>query len=337
MPRQGTISETLYRHWQLLRLVPRAPRRIDTATLERLLAQEGIEVGRRSIQRDLESLAQTFSALQCDGRSKPYGWSWSRDAPVLELPPMGVQTAVTLELVRAYLAEALPRTTLRSLDPYFDRARRILAESPGARLARWPRKVRVHPRGVPLVPPNVSAKVLDVVYSALLEERRFRSKYRTRGAAAEKEYVVNPLGLVLRNGCLVLVCTLRDYEDVNHLLLHRMSDASLLDSPSRVPRGFDLDEHIGTGGVAFRKGTPVRLEALVSRLMAQTLSETPLAKDQKLSPTEDGRERLEATVADTLDLRGWLRSYGPEIEVLAPKSLRTEMAEDARRTAALYT
>ena len=73
MARQGSISETLFRHWQMLRLIPRAPRRIDAATLERLLRQEGIEVQRRSIQRDLESLAATFTALECDERSKPYG------------------------------------------------------------------------------------------------------------------------------------------------------------------------------------------------------------------------------------------------------------------------
>jgi predicted DNA-binding transcriptional regulator YafY len=336
MARQGSISETLFRHWQMLRLIPRAPRKIDGATLERLLRQEGIEVQRRSIQRDLESLATTFTALECDERSKPYGWSWSRDAPVLELPPMNVPTAVTLDLVRAYLLQALPRTTLKSLDPYFDRAQEILAQSSGAKLAKWPKKVRVVARGVSLVPPNVSAKVLDVVYTSLLEERRFTASYRPRGAKADKTYEVNPLGLVLRHGALVLVCTFRDYDDVNQVLLHRVSDAELLATASRTPRGFDLDAHIESGGVAFKQGPPLKLEALVSKQAAMTLQETALSKDQELTPYDGEHELLKATVPSTFELRAWLRSYGPAVEVLAPKSLRTEMADAARATARMY-
>jgi predicted DNA-binding transcriptional regulator YafY len=336
MARQGNTSETLFRHWQMLRLIPRAPRKIDGATLERLLRQEGIDVHRRSIQRDLESLATMFTALECDERSKPYGWSWSRDAPVLELPPMNVQTAVTLDLVRAYLLQALPRTTVKSLDSYFERAQDILAESAGAKLARWPRKVRVVPRGVALAPPNVSAKVLDVVYASLLEERRFRAKYRPRGAKTDKEYEVNPLGLVVRHGALVLVCTFRDYDDVNQVLLHRMSDAELLAAPSRSPRGFDLDAHIESGGVAYKQGPPLALQALVSKQASLTLQETALAKDQQLTPYDDEHELLKATVPNTFELRAWLRSYGPALEVLAPRSLRAEMAEAAKATAKRY-
>ncbi len=168
MARRGGVSETVHRYWQMLRLVPRAPRKIDSASIEHLLASEGIEIGRRSIQRELESLATSFPALGCDRRSKPYGWYWDRDAPTLEVPGMSLSQAVTLDLVRSYLAQALPRSTLRSLSPYFERARETLEKSQGARLARWSRKVRVVPRGQAMRPADVPAKVLDGVYTALL-------------------------------------------------------------------------------------------------------------------------------------------------------------------------
>jgi len=170
MPRRGGVSETVLRYWQMLRLVPRAPRKIDSATVERLLRDEGIEIGRRSIQRELEALSTSFPALSCDRRSKPFGWSWERDALTLEVPGMSLSTAVTLDLVRAYLSQALPRATLRALSPYFERARETLARSQGLRLARWSRKVRVVPRGQALRPAEVRAAVLDAVYEALLEE-----------------------------------------------------------------------------------------------------------------------------------------------------------------------
>lgn len=336
MSRQGTISETLFRQWQLLRLVPRGPRKIDAATLERLLREEGIDVHRRSIQRDLESLATSFTALVCDVRSKPYGWSWDKDAPVVEIPPMNVSTAVTLDLVRAHTVDTLPRSTLRTLAPYFDRAREVLEDNAGTRLARWPKKVRVIPRGQPLHPPDVAADVLDVVYAALLEERRFTAQYRPRGTAKARDYEVNPLGLVVRSGTLVLVCTFRDYADVNHVVLHRMSRAALLDAPARVPPGFDLDAHIGDGGVAFRRGAKLRLRARLRAFAAITLREAPLGRDQRLSPCDDEHELLEVTVADTLELRGWILAYGPLLEVLEPKALRDEIANTLRQAAERY-
>ena len=66
------MADTLLRQWTMLRLIPRAPRKIETAALERLLFEEGFEVNRRSIQRDLNTLSTRFPLL-CDMREKPYG------------------------------------------------------------------------------------------------------------------------------------------------------------------------------------------------------------------------------------------------------------------------
>jgi predicted DNA-binding transcriptional regulator YafY len=59
----------------MLRIVPPAPRKIDTATIERRLRAEGFPIDRRSIQRDLQKLSTVFPIV-CDDAHKPYGWSW---------------------------------------------------------------------------------------------------------------------------------------------------------------------------------------------------------------------------------------------------------------------
>jgi predicted DNA-binding transcriptional regulator YafY len=336
MARLGGVSDTVLRYWQMLRLIPRGPRRIDSARLERLLHEQGIDIGRRSIQRELESLATSFPALCCDQRSKPYGWYWERDAPSLEIPGMSLSTAVTLDLVRAHLSQVLPRSTLRSLSPYFERARETLARSQGTRLARWSRKIRVVARGQSLRPAEVPTSVLDVVYEALLEERRLRARYKPRGADKEKDYEISPLGIVLRDGALVLVCTFWGYADVRHVMLHRMSHAKLLATAATAPPGFDLDAHLEQGGVAFRRGGKIVMRALVGNQLALTLSESPLAVDQKLSPHDPTTQLLEATVPDTVELRGWISMYGAGIEILAPRSLRKEFADTARELARRY-
>lgn len=320
----------------LLRLVPREPLRTDTRRLEQQLIDEGVVVTRRSIQRDLERLAARFSTLKCNAKSKPYQWSWDTKAPIWEIPGMGLQAALTFELVRAHLEPTLPRSTLASLEPHFARARQVLREQSNVPLARWLSKVRVVPRGLPLIAPDIERRVLDVVYAALLEDKRFRVLYRKHGAAEEREYVVSPLGLGVRNGTLSLVCTFWDYDDVTHMLLHRMRRPELLDQRVHRPRKFDLDRHLEEGGFGFARGAPIRLRMLAHRDLAVSLAEAPLGKDQRQSDHDPEHVLIRVTVPNSMELRGWLLSYGSLLEVLEPKALRDELTETTRAMAARY-
>lgn len=76
------MGSAIVRQWHLLTLLPRGPRRIDTASLENQLRARGLDAHRRTIQRDLIELGRTFPIVS-DERRKPYGWCWADDA---ELP-----------------------------------------------------------------------------------------------------------------------------------------------------------------------------------------------------------------------------------------------------------
>jgi predicted DNA-binding transcriptional regulator YafY len=335
MPRQGSISETVERYLRIMQLVPRG-RRTDAARIEGQLASEGLSVTRRSVQRDLESLERSFPGLLCDRETKPYGWYWDKNAPLLGIPQMGVSAAVTFNLVETYLSPTLPRATLKYLNPYFAEARSTLGRQPGSRMSRWPKKVCIVPRGQPMLSPDVSDAVLEAVYTALLEERAFEVTYRPRGAKVDKTYEVHPQGMVVRSGALLLVCTLFKYDDVKQLVLHRMKTAVLSSQPARRLSGFDLDDYVQGGEVAFRLGGKIGLRIRMSSAAAHTLHESPLSRDQKIALLEEGIEELSATVPDTLELRTWLRSYGAAIEVLEPAELREAMTEEARALAEMY-
>jgi predicted DNA-binding transcriptional regulator YafY len=80
------MSVTILRQWHVLTMLPKPPRRIDTGSIEARLRERGIEVHRRTIQRDLLELAEVFPIV-ADERARPYGWRWSDDAgPLFEVP-----------------------------------------------------------------------------------------------------------------------------------------------------------------------------------------------------------------------------------------------------------
>lgn len=81
------MSAAIVRQWLVLSLLPKPPRKIDTAFIESELRARGVAVHRRTIQRDLVELSQVFP-LVSDARAKPYGWRWSEDATFLGSLPV---------------------------------------------------------------------------------------------------------------------------------------------------------------------------------------------------------------------------------------------------------
>jgi len=106
----------------------------------------------------------------------------------------------------------------------------------------------------------------------------------------------------------------------------------------RRPKGFSLRRYVREEQFfAYPlQGTVIRLDALFEQKAAVHLSERPLARDQRLTVWRDGRMRLQASVKDTLELRWWLLGFGDKVEVLVPKSLRTEFSAIACRMAVQY-
>jgi len=145
-------SDTLLRHWRMLREIPRYPRRIGTPEiLERLLAA-GFDATLRTVQRDLIKLSASLPLLGDD--SKPQGWSWQADAPQLDLPSLEPHTALVFHLAEQYLQALLPASTLNYLAPWFRTASGVL-DCQGAALANWRNKVRVLAPGQPQLPPQI--------------------------------------------------------------------------------------------------------------------------------------------------------------------------------------
>ena len=75
---------------------------------------------------------------------------------------------------------------------------------------------------------------------------------------------------------------------------------------------------------------PIHLKVLFNAKSIEHLHETPLTKDQALTPQDDDRLLLEGTITDTLELRWWLASFGSKAEVVKPDELRQHFVKEAQ-------
>ena len=320
-------------------MIPRYPRKIDTVTIASLMERQGVEIHLRSIQRDLEKLSQIFP-LSCDDRDKPFGWSWSADAPSFDIPAMSPPEALAYHMLATFMSGMLPDDVCKRLESHFRHAGAVLDQTGRETLKTWPGKVRTISRTQPLQPPDISADIFCVVSDSLLEGKRFQAAYLRRGQSAPVQWTINPLGLVLHDRLITLVCTMGDYnqlKDVRTMHLHRIQTARHLDDPALVPEDFDLDAFIASGAFGYRRsGETIRLKALFEKDAALHLEETPLSDTQRLTEQPDGTVLVEADVTDTGQLRWWLLGFGGRIEVLEPPGLREEMKEHAMRMMEQY-
>ncbi|WP_031598984.1 helix-turn-helix transcriptional regulator [Ferrovum myxofaciens] len=328
--------ETLLRHWQTLRRIPRYPQKITAGDICQHLHDEGYEVGKRTVERDLHALSRIFP-LVLDERAKPYGWSWSRDAAGFDLPGMTVSESLTVMMAKEHLRSVMPASTLEQMAPYFRQAEQNLNTLSGrSALAAWFDKVRIIPPTQPLLAPQVDEATLSVLQEGLLHNRQCAITYQRRVAGDVDEYPVNLLGLVQRGVVLYLVCTIKMYTDLRILALHRVLSATMLDTPTAKPKGFKLDDYLATCAFGWTTGILVRFEALFTPEAGNHLCETPLSEDQAVTVQEDGKLKVTATIHQNPQLVWWLLGFGADVEVIAPVELRSQIAEKHRTAASIY-
>jgi predicted DNA-binding transcriptional regulator YafY len=319
---------------EVLSRIPEDPGKIDTTTLFERLTSAGLGINLRLLQRLLVSLERD-GVLQRVGKGKPHQWSWPKEQ-YFEFPKMTAEAALSMVMAYENVQSLLPPSAVADLKARARRASQVLATSTAYK--DWKPKVRVLPRGLATIPPAVAPDVLRTVYQALFEGRQLTAEYRMHGKDDYKRFDVNPLGIVVRNGVISLVSTKSGTTHMQQLQLHRMRNPQLTPDRARIPAGFSLDEHVKAGNVSFKLSPePIELELLVTQVVVNTLTETKLSKGQTIETADGGRHRVRATVPDTIELRGWIKSYGAHIEVVAPENVRREIAQELREAANRYT
>jgi predicted DNA-binding transcriptional regulator YafY len=318
MPRRPESIETLVLALEILRRIPRG-RKITAKQLHQQLQDAGIDRDLRTIQRQLEMLSEHFE-IERDDRSKPFGYRWLDRAKGMTLPHLTPQESLLLGLAEEHLRALLPAKLMRSMEGFFDQARRNLADDSSATLEReWKIKVRVVATGQPRIPAQVSAAVFDTVSEALYANRWLSIDYRNSGGK-ESTVDVMPLGLAQQGPILYLVCRYRGYDNERSLAMHRIQGARMTTERFKRPSGFDLRKYDEDGRFGVQTGNIVRLTFEIAAEEGLSLIEAPLSADQEVVALPDGGYRISATVVETLMLERWLRGYGNSIKNVERRS-----------------
>lgn len=187
------------------------------------------------------------------------------------------------QLAEQYLRPLLPPSLLTQLAPHFHQAQRVLEAMPDNPLSQWPDRVRVLPRRLPLIAPDIPVEIVDGVCRGLLQGRCLSVRYRSRQKETVHDYPrIHPLGLILRDEIAHLLCRFWRYPNLHQLVLHRLEAVKVLDTPVEIPLDFDLDRYLSNGEAWMPTGGEIDLVVRFRYESGRHLRETPLHAEQRL-------------------------------------------------------
>ncbi len=292
---------------EILRKIPKTAY-TSAEAIQQHLHNLGHPLTIRSVQRHLQTLCQHFD-IECDDRSKPYGYRWKSHARGLRMPILTEQESLMLMLARRHLENLLPVNVMNAVRPFFDEAANKLVY--GQPEYEWLGKVAVAPTSQPLLPAPIADGVLEAAGLALYENRWLRLRYRNQ-SGYENDYRVMPLGLVQQGETLYLVVRFAGHEDEQHLALHRILQAAVSTESFQRPQ-FKLHDYCAAGHFGFGDGKTIRLTFSISRTAGFHLTQTKLAANQIILQETPEHYRFQAELPDSAMLDWWLMKFGEDV------------------------
>lgn len=289
--------------------------------------------GKRTVQRDLETLRNEYSApIEFDRIRNGFyladpGW---------RLPRLTLSEG---ELLGFFAAEQIIRRL--GATPEVDLARNALR-----RLATLlPENVVVDlsaaADAIEFAPPSglvASPETLRRLVSAANRRETLSILYRSRHSGTERWRDVDVLLIYCHLGEYYAICRSPEYAEPRDFHAGRILDLRETGRMFEPPADWDREAYLRQGFGMFRGGASVRVVVVFD------VSEAPYARERMIHPTEtrielpDGRLRVEfdTTEAALEQVTRWALQYGEHVVVERPAELRRMLRKQLERALAQY-
>jgi len=320
-------TKALIRILNMLKVIPVHPKWLLTKDIHSHLQDLGIAITKRTVERDLMELTDVFGLTFGDS-PEGYKWSFAYNSPHQFIPAISIDEALSLKMVQTHLQNFLPSQTFEKLSALFKKSDQVLNQHES--LAQWPYLIKEVPTSLSFKPINVNKEIIDNIYSSLLNRENLEIRYHKK----DKSYRVKPVGMLIRDCKLVLVCQYDGFENFRNLLVHRIHEAVVINKKHNVT--IDLQSYIDqqTVAVALSKEN-IRLIMNVKSYVRNLLSESTLTDTQKITPLDDIWARVEVEVPHNLELENWIQSQIQHIKIIEPVILKNKIINKLKGAIAL--
>lgn len=290
--------------------------------------QDELEISLATFKRDLEYLRDRLEApIIWDAEQGGYRFDQPATAPRYALPGLwfNADEIHALLAMHALISGMGERVLDSAVAPVLGRVEKLL-EGGSSSATELKKRIRV-------ISPGHRALEHDgfgTISQAVLQRQRLHIRYFARGSGETSERDISPQRLVhyRENWYLDAWCHLR--KGIRSFAVEEIRSVRTLDEPAREVSDAELDKALGSSyGIFSGEATQVARLRFTPERARWVRRETwhPL---QKGAFDKQGRYVLEVPYSDDRELVMDILRHVPEVEVLAPKTLRDKLVMHLR-------
>ncbi len=183
-------------------------------------------------------------------------------------------------------------------------------------------------------------EVLETLIEGWHKQQRVRIQYVPLGASVPITMTVAPWSLEpsvwTDSNYLIAGVAVQGSSQPFMLKLDRIKSAKLLTEKFERPAADELLRKVDESWGIWGSDQPVKVVLRFAYRVVERVRETRWHPTQGMEVQADGTLQWSALVAEPREMMPWVRSWGSDVEVIEPESLRAEIAAEAVRTAELY-
>lgn len=309
------MNKRLIRLMRIINLIQSKP-----GILARELA-ERCETTERTIYRDLELLSASGFPLTNQGHGKGYTFIGN-----FSLYPLNWTEQETLAF------SMLPTLLQQVKDPlpkdFFSAYEKVMAASykeKSVKIDLLQQVVEVIQLGMPAnnrEQPNYLFPVID----AILRKKTIKAIYHTQSRNETTERLIDPYYVVPREFRFYLVGFCHQKKEMRTFRLSRFQKIEITDQGyERID--FNLRSYLKNTWSIERGDQNIDFKVRFSPNVARYVKEEEMFIMPRMTDLEDGSLLFEVTLNNDREFLQWLNQYGPEVEILEPKSYREKMKD----------
>ncbi|MFC1234403.1 helix-turn-helix transcriptional regulator [Vibrio sp. F74] len=330
------LKSAILRNLIMVDNVPIYPQRgATTAEIHKLLEDEGYCISKRTVQRDLEKLAEW---ADLDHEDDEEGFRrWFRDIKkpeIMDIVP--ASEAFLLVLSEKLLRKAVPVNLSEKLEEWLNKADAKLSAK--HLFSNWKSKVNVVSDSYPLIcdERHIDEEYRKVIYDCVLNEEQLKISYQSDESEQAKEYSLNPLGLIIRDQSHYLVATKDETPELPQLFLfHRISFADKTYSEITKPTSFTLEEYFAKNPTGWLlEDSPEEIVFKVKGYALDVVTHNKMAQDQMIEQLDDVWWKVTFSCYPTYDLISWILKFGQDVVCESPSTIKKQVIK--RLNAALH-
>lgn len=300
-------------------------------TIEEMAEEAGVD--RRTIHRDLNAIHEAGYPLVSEwlnGRKVYRFLTRFRDVPPITFT---LQELMALSFLRSQLS-LLEGTPFREdLEGVFRKVNSVLPPRYAAHMER------IAEVSLPLLQGRRDyspvAGHLERLRDSLIFQYRVKISYQGARKEEATTYDVDPYTLVFYKGGLYLVGYAHNRRGIRTFAVERILGVEVGRERFEMPADYHPGERLkGAFGIVDEE--PLEVVVRFSPGVAHAIRGRIWHPTQKVREESDGSLILSFVAGGKMEIISWLLSYGGHAEVLAPPSLRGEVAAEVERMALLY-